>query len=188
MTDDDRDVDITRIAERAVGDVRRSALDYGALVLVAAGAMLLLAGILYAFALVSARDVEGPERFRLLAQASSPFVAALVLAAIVMVIIDRRRDDPQGSETLGSLALVGGATVALVALLLALNGIVIDLTAEVGVVFKLSNVVGRLATVVLAGFALVLAATAPSPAPLGPPRLMVNDQPPQAPPGQGSKS
>ena len=140
--------------------VRRSPLDYGALVVVIASALLLLAGVIYAFAVADARDVDGSERFRLLAQASSPFVAGLALIAITLVVHERRRgDDP--ALVGGSAALGVGSAVSLVALLLALNGIVVDVTSDVDVMFVLSNVIGRLATVVLAGFGLWLSATTP---------------------------
>jgi hypothetical protein len=141
--------------------VQRSPLDYGALVLVVAAAMLLLAGVIYAFAVADARNVDGSERFRLLAQASSPFIAGLALTAITLVVHERRRGG-EPAQVAGSATLAVGAMVSLLALLLALNGVVVDLTTEgVGAMFKLSNVIGRLATVSLSGFALWLTAVTP---------------------------
>ena len=144
-----------------VAKAARSPLDYGALVLVAAATMLLVAGILYAFAVADARDVDGSERFRLLAQASSPFIAGLALAGIAIVVHERRRGGEQ-AQVAASATLGVGAMVSLLALLLALNGMVVDLTTDgVGSMFKLSNVIGRLATVALSGFALWLSAVTP---------------------------
>ena len=141
--------------------VQRSPLDYGALVLVVAAAMLLLAGIIYAFAVADARNVDGSERFRLLAQASSPFIAGLALTAMALVVFERRRGGGV-AHVAPSAVLAVGAMVSLLALLLALNGVVVDLTTEgVGAMFKLSNVIGRLATVALSGFALWLSAVTP---------------------------
>ena len=139
----------------------QSPLDYAAVVLVVAAALLLSAGILYAFAVADARNIGGSERFRLLAQASSPFVAALALTAITLVVHERRRR-ADAALVAAAAALAVGAVVALVALLLALNGVVVDLTSKnVGSMFRLSNVIGRFATVMMSGFALWLAATAP---------------------------
>lgn len=146
-----------------------SPLDYAAIAAVAAAALLLLAGIVYAFAVADARNVDGAERFRLLAQASSPFVATLALAGIAIVVHERRRDDRR--QVAAGAAVAAGAVVALLASLLALNGMIVDLTSAVGPMFKLSNVLGRLATVGLAGYALWLAAATPVNEPLGPPRL-----------------
>ena len=141
--------------------VQRSPLDYGALVLVVAAAMLLLAGVIYAFAVADARNVDGSERFRLLAQASSPFIAGLALTAITLVVLERRRGG-EPAQVAASATLAVGAMVSLLALLLALNGVVVDLTTEgVGAMFKLSNVIGRLATVALSGLALWLSAVTP---------------------------
>ncbi|HVM07597.1 MAG TPA: hypothetical protein VM345_03955 [Acidimicrobiales bacterium] len=140
--------------------VRHSPLDYGSLVLVAAAAMLLLAGVLYAFALADARNDEATERFRLLAQAATPFVAGLSLTAIALVVHERRKGG-EPAQVATSVTLGLGAAVSLVTVLLAANGVVVDLTASAAAMFKLSSVVGRLATIALAGFALWLSATTP---------------------------
>ena len=172
MTDEsDKDVDVTEVVNR-VARPRRSPFDYAAVVFAGAGGLLLLAGILYAFAVADARDVGGTERFRLLAQASSPFVAAMALTAIILLVVERRRDDVFGGrQASGPVVMTVAAVVALVALLLAVNGIIVDLTTSgVGGLFRVSNAIGRLATVTLAGFALWLSVTAPPPNP-GPPDL-----------------
>jgi hypothetical protein len=153
MTDTPTDAPLAKAA--------RSPLDYGALVLVVAAGMLLLAGVIYAFAVADARNVDGSERFRLLAQASSPFIAGLALTAITLVVHERRRGG-EPAQVAASATLAVGAMVSLLALLLALNGVVVDLTTDgVGAMFKLSNVIGRLATVALSGFALWLSAVTP---------------------------
>jgi len=148
---------------------KRAPLEYASVVLAVAAALLLIAGIVYAFAVADAREVGGSERFRLLAQASSPFIAGLALAGIAIVVHERRRAESaavHGPEQLVQVApaatLAIGSMTSLLGLLLALNGIVVDLTTDnVGASFKLSNVIGRLATVVLSGFALWLSATTP---------------------------
>lgn len=137
-------------------------LDFLAAVLVVAAVLLLLGGVLFAFASTSAMgDAAGVanQRFRLLGQAANPFIAFLLLAAIGLVVHDRRQADPSQRGS-GPVMAVATATALAVALL-ALNGILSDITSESGGMVKLSAVVSRLATVVLSALALWTAATAP---------------------------
>jgi hypothetical protein len=141
-----------------------SIIDFVALALVVAAALLLAAGLLYAFAVVDARAIRGAERFRLLAQASSPFIAALALGGVGLVVNDRRRR--QHAQAQPTAVLIVGTVVSLLALLLAVNGVVVDLTSSAGTMFTVSNVLGRMATVVLSAFTLALCATTPLTAPV----------------------
>jgi hypothetical protein len=135
-------------------------LDYTALVLVGSATGLVIAGLAYAFAYNSVRGVNGTERFRLLAQAATPFAALLLVLGIALVVYERRSESP--TPQVGQAVALGlGGGLALFVVLLALNGIVIDLSRASQGLVRLSNVVGRLVTVALAGYALALAATAP---------------------------
>lgn len=125
---------------------------------------LLLGGILQALASADARAVDGAGLFLLLAQAANPFVAFLGLAAVVAVV--RARTTPGDDQAAPRSALALGAVVSAAVVLLALNGILIDLTGETdgGGLLRLSAVVSRLGAIALSAFALYLAATTP-PAP-----------------------
>ena len=156
-------------AVRSPSPARKAAppiITFVALTLVVAAALLLVAGLLYAFAVVDARAITGTERFRLLAQASSPFITALALAAVGLVVNDRRRG--QATQAQSTVVLIVGTVVSLLALLLAVNGVVVDLTSSSGAMFTMSNVLGRMATVVLSAFTLALCATTPLTAPVVP--------------------
>jgi len=141
-----------------------SPLDFVAVVSAATSAAVILAGVLAAFALSDIRDVDGTERFRLLAQAASPSVAAFALVAVALVVHGRRRSDAWTATQVAAGAALGiGAGVAFVSALLALNGIVVDLTQEGAPgLYRLGNVIGRSATIGLSALALWLAATAPA--------------------------
>lgn len=142
-------------------------LDLVAVVASVASVAVLMAGVLAALALSDIRDVDGTERFRLLAQAASPSVAAFALVGVAMIVHGRRSGEGGGGWTSSQIApgaaLGIGAGVALVAALLALNGVVVDLTQEGAPgLYRLGNVIGRFATITLCGLALWLAATAPA--------------------------
>ena len=137
-------------------------VDYLAAVLAAAAALLLASGVLLAFAQNASRRGGQELLFRLLGQAAHPFTALLTLVAAAIVI--RERHDGHVRQRLSGLALGVATVVSLALALLALNGIVTDVTAASPGLFKLASVLSRLATVVLAGAVLWLAATAP-PAP-----------------------
>jgi hypothetical protein len=136
-------------------------LDYAALVLVGSATGLLIAGLTYAFAYNSLRPTSGTDRFRQLAQAATPFAALLLVLGVALVVYERRSSSPPTQVGHG-VALGLGGGVALFTILLALNGILIDLTRGGTGLVRLSNVLGRVVTVVLAGYALALAATAPT--------------------------
>lgn len=146
-------------AKRAAPDP----LGFAAVTLAATAAALLLGGVLFAFASASARSSGGgsPDRFRLLGQAANPFIAALALASVGLVVTERRE---RWMHQVASVAALGIATaVSLAIALLAVNGIITDLTAETTGLFRASAIISRLATVVLGGLAMWIAATAPAP-------------------------
>ena len=148
-------------AAPATERVVRAPLDYAALVLVIAAACLLVSGVIYAFAYAAETRAGSTQRFWLLAQAATPFVAGFALTSVALVAHERRTSSGATIAASGA-ALAVGAVVSLVALLLAANGLIVDVTREgVGFSFRLSSVVGRFGTMMLAAFALWLAAITP---------------------------
>jgi hypothetical protein len=142
-----------------------------AIVLAGADAVLLLGGVLYAFASADANGADASDRFRLLGQAANPFIAFLALVVSVIVVHQRQRqhqgpgnDHLGGRPQVASAAALGIATaVSLAVVLLALNGVLTDVTGSATALFKLSAVVSRLAAIGMAGFALWLGITAAPP-------------------------
>jgi hypothetical protein len=146
-----------------------------AVVLAGVAAALLLGGVLFAFASADASRAGGVDRFRLLGQAANPFIAFLALAATVLVVHQRRRGADVVVPQFAAGAALGIATaVSLAVALLALNGVLTDLTDDGGFLFRLSAVVSRLAAIGLSSLGLWLAVTAqpprrlPAPPPLPP--------------------
>ena len=130
------------------------------LVLAAAGAILLLGGVLFALATASADTTGAADRFRLLGQAANPFIAFLALAASVLVLEGRRR---AAALTAAGAALGIATAVSLAVVLLAVNGLLTDLTGDTTALFRFSAIVSRAATLVLAGTSLwVSVATGPA--------------------------
>jgi hypothetical protein len=130
------------------------------LVLAAAAAILLLGGVLFALATAAADTTGTADRFRLLGQTANPFIAFLALAAATLVLEGRRRHAPL---TASGAALGIATAVSLAVVLLALNGLLTDLTGDTTTLFRLSAIVSRVATVVLGGTALwVSVATGPA--------------------------
>jgi hypothetical protein len=124
--------------------------------LAVAGATLLLGGVLFALANAAADTTGTADRFRLLGQAANPFISFLSLTAAALVVDARRR--PGGRVVTAGGAALGVATaVSLAVVLLALNGILTDLTGDTTALFRLSAIVSRMATLVLSGVALWLA-------------------------------
>jgi hypothetical protein len=169
----------------------RSPLDYVAVVAAATAAAAVLSGLLTALAIADIQHVDGTVRFRLLADAASASLAAFALAAVAIVVHGRRRTGGWSStQVAAGVALGIGAAVALVAGLLALNGVVVDLTQEgATALFRLGKVISRLATLAVCGLTLWLAATAPA-APrtatasaAAPPGTPPAADPPPSPPG-----
>lgn len=108
-------------------------------------AVLLVGGLVFAvFAVPSGVPNAGTRRLELLGNAGSSFTALLVLAAALI----------GGGESKRVLGLSAGLGVVLV--LLALNGVLVDLTGGAGLEVGAGRAITRLATVVLAGFAVVL--------------------------------
>jgi cytochrome bd-type quinol oxidase subunit 2 len=144
-------------------------LALAAVVAAAAAAILLLAGIVYGFATVAANGGGGmTERLRLLGQAASPFVAGVAALACALVVHDRGTG--RRGQRYSGPAMAVGATVAFATVLLALNGLIFDFTGgDVPASFKFSSAISRVATVLLAAYAVWLAATAPMPPPPAPP-------------------
>jgi hypothetical protein len=140
-------------------------LDLVAIVLAGADAVLLLGGVLYAFASADANGADASDRFRLLGQAANPFIAFLALVVSVIVVRQRQgAHDLGGRPQVASAAALGIATaVSLAVVLLALNGVLTDVTGSATALFKLSAVVSRLAAIGMAGFALWLGVTAAPP-------------------------
>ena len=130
-------------------------LELLAVVVAVAAAILLVAGILYGFASASATRGDTTERVRLLGQAANPFIAALAVAACVLVTRHR------ASQAFAGAAMGLGATVGFATVLLALNALIIDFTGAGSMMFKTSAAISRIATILLAGYAVWLAATSP---------------------------
>lgn len=133
----------------------RTPLAFAAVVLAAAAATLLLGGVLFAFANADAQRLSDTDRFRLLGQAANPFIAFLGLAAVALAI---RARDGGGIVVVAPKAAVGMATAVSVAvILLAVNGILTDITGGAAALFRVSAVVSRLGTIALSAFALWIA-------------------------------
>ena len=127
------------------------------LAMAAVSAVLLLGGVLFALATASSDTTGAADRFRLLGQAANPFIAFLALTASALVLADRRRPT-ESRATIAAGAALGVATaVSLAVVLLALNGVITDLTGDTTVLFRLSAVVSRLATLILGGVSLWIA-------------------------------
>ena len=126
-------------------------LDLLPLVLAVVAAILLLGGVLFALATASVDTTGNADRFRLLGQAANPFIAFLALAAAALVSDARRhrRDVTAAGASMGIATAVGLAVV-----LLALNGVLTDITGDTTALFRMSAIVSRLATLVLGGVAL----------------------------------
>lgn len=121
------------------------------LALALAAALLVLGGVLFALATTAADTTGNVDRFRLLGQAANPFIAFLALAAAAMVSEGRRR---ARAVPAGGIALGVATAVSLVVALLALNGLLTDLTSDTTTLFRLSAIVSRVATLTLSGVAL----------------------------------
>ena len=129
-----------------------------AIALAVVAALLLLGGVLFAFASAQANGAGAGDRFRLLGQAANPFIAFLALAAGGLVVHQRRAG---ADDQVGANAALGISTaVSLAVALLALNGVLNDLTGDASTLFRLSAVVSRLAAIGLSGLALWLSVTA----------------------------
>lgn len=133
----------------------RSALSYIAVVLAAAALTLLLGGVLFAFANADAQRLDDTARFRLLGQAANPFIAFLGLAAVALVARARESGGPALAAPKAAIGLATGVSVAVI--LLAVNGILTDITGGAAALFRVSAVVSRLGTIVLSAFALWIA-------------------------------
>ena len=120
-------------------------------------AVLLLGGVLFALATASADTTGTADRFRLLGQAANPFIAFLALAAAVLVASDRRSPTEGRSLLAGGAALGIATAVSLAVVLLALNGVLTDLTGDTTSLFRLSAIVSRMATLGLGGVPLWIA-------------------------------
>jgi riboflavin transporter FmnP len=136
-------------------------LDYLGVVLLTSGLSLLLAGVLTAFARV--RTLSGPDvatvRFQLLGQAANVFIAFLFVIAIVVIVADRRQDTPR--QFAAGLVLGAATASSLMLVLLAVSGVVADLSLAGTALSRLAVVATRLTTVLLSAFAMWLGATAP---------------------------
>ena len=121
------------------------------LALAVAAAILLLGGVLFALATASADRTGSADRFRLLGQAANPFISFLALTAAALVSEARRR---RIALTAAGAAIGIATAVSLAVVLLALNGLLTDLTGDTTALFRLSAIVSRLATIVLSGVAL----------------------------------
>lgn len=141
---------------------RVTPLDLVAVVATGAAAVLLLGGVLFAFATAGAQGVGSTDRYRLLGQAANPFIAFLAVAGVLAVVAGRERRFP--AQAASAAALGVGAVVCLAVTLLAVNGILIDLTGNVSGLFRFSAIVSRLGTIALSVFGLWAAASAKPPA------------------------
>ena len=157
----------------------RGALDYLPFVLAAAAAVLLLSSLSTAFGIADAARLSGTERFRRLGNAGNPFTALLALGAVLSVVRARRR---RVATELGGPAFAIGTTVSLVLALLAANGVVVSATsgAYPGLV-RFGEAMQAMTTIGLAGYALWLAITAPTPRESRP----AESPPPSPPDGEG---
>jgi threonine/homoserine/homoserine lactone efflux protein len=139
-------------------------MGYLAITASVAAAALLLGGVLFAFASADANNADASDRFRLLAQAANPFIALLALASAALVV-HLRGGGAEHEQRAASAALGIGTAVCLAVVLLALNGVLTDLTGDAGALFRLSAVINRLAAIVLGGLGLWLSLTAVPPKP-----------------------
>lgn len=149
------------MTDSETGAPRRPAIgpmELVAISLAVAAALLLLGGVLFAFASAQANGAGAGDRFRLLGQAANPFIAFLALAAAGLVVHERRTRAV--SQVAAGAALGIATAVSLAVALLALNGVLNDLTSDAGTVFRLSAVISRMAAMGLSGLALWLAVTA----------------------------
>lgn len=142
---------------------RPGPMELAAIVVSASAAVLLLGGVLFAFATADANGADASDRFRLLGQAANPFIAFLALAGSALVVHQRQRGGVE--QVGGSAALAIGTAVSLAVALLALNGVLTDVTGDGGALFKLSAIVSRVAAIGLSGLALWLSVTAVPPKP-----------------------
>jgi hypothetical protein len=142
-------------------------MELAAIVVAVTALLLLLGNVLFAFATADANGADASDRFRLLGQAANPFIAFLSLSASGLVVHQRQRG---GIEQVGGGAALGiGNAVGLAVALLALNGVLTDLTGDGGALFTLSAVISRLAAIGLSGLTLWLSVTAVPPKPPEPP-------------------
>lgn len=128
------------------------------LVLAAVVAILLLGGVLFALASASAAPGGDAGRYRLLGQAANPFIAFLALAAAALVSESRRRGR-RADLIAGGVAIGIATAVSLAIVLLAINGLLTDLTGDTTALFRVSAIVSRLATLALSGTTLWMALT-----------------------------
>lgn len=149
-------------ANAPAGFGRPGPLELVPLALATAAAVLLLGGVLFALATASADTTGSADRFRLLGQVANPFIAFLALAAIALVGAARRR--PAAVTVFAGGGASGIATaVSLAIVLLALNGLLTDVTGDTTALFRLSAMVSRVATLLLSGLALWLSLAASEP-------------------------
>ena len=135
-------------------------LDTIPLALAVAAALLLFGGVLFAMASASQAGGTGSAtRFRLLGQAANPFIALLAVLAAGLVDEGRRRGVDRWFASGTTLGIA--TAVSLAVALLALNGVITDLTGDNDALFVVSAIVSRLATLVIAGATLWLAAAKP---------------------------
>lgn len=121
------------------------------LALSTAAAVLLVGGVLFAIATAAADTRGTTDEFRLLGQAANPFIAFLALAAAALVVDGRRA---RRTVAAGGVALGIATAVSLAVVLLAVNGLLTDVTGDTTTLFRMSAIVSRLATLVLSGVAL----------------------------------
>ena len=141
---------------------RAGPLELLPLTLAVVAAVLLVGGVLFAMATASATPAGSDGRFRLLGQAANPFIAFLALAAVSLVS-DARRRQRSSAVTAGGAAIGIGTTVSLAIVLLALNGLLTDVTGDTTALFRISAIVSRLATLGLSAVTLWIAfATEPA--------------------------
>jgi len=133
----------------------RSPVTYVAVVLAAVAATLLLGGVLFAFANADAQRLGDADRFRLLGQAANPFIAFLGLVAVALVV--RGRETGVFVVAAPKAAVVLATAVSVAVILLAVNGILTDITGGATALFRVSAVVSRLGTIGLSAFALWIA-------------------------------
>ena len=158
MTDDDNAASLSDPGAVSAPSAHRrpGPLELLPLVLAVAAAVLLLGGVLFALASAEADTTGSADRFRLLGQAANPFIAFLALAAAALVSDSRRR---RRTVPAGGAAMGVATAVSLAVVLLALNGLLTDLTGDTTALFRLSAIVSRLATLVLSGVALWVSVT-----------------------------
>lgn len=144
--------DVSEAPERS-----HTALSFAPVVLAAAAATLLLGGVLFAFANADAQRLNDTARFRLLGQAANPFIAFLGLAAIALVVRERETGRLASAAPKAAVGLATGVSAAVI--LLAVNGVLTDITGGATALFRVSAVVSRLGTIALSAFALWIAGT-----------------------------